>query len=258
MKKVKYVYYGGFIKSTTWGIKSDLYTTLQPYIDQGIDVTKPSVFVLSYEEFLSKDLNNQNYYNAFRSMTENLTGGIYNSSKEIINRMYDICNKIKNTQQLDWFDLSFCDLLLNPFAFSFYYTNTKQNNEWPSGVIFCLKDRIDKDAENVWGNEPYYCWRGSQAILCDNAEQVRACIRGMFKKISSKEDYELFENIFNQFKSLAGNYLEKNKQLLFLDEYGNRTEPNLCQAQIDYIQRKNKQKREYNSPTYEIVEMIPE
>ena len=237
------------------------YFDLQKYIEQGIDVFNPSVNIITFKDVLSKNINERNYYKAFRAMSPFISGASYTTAEEMIDRIYDIYERLGKQQLLDTFDLTFCELIINPFAFSFYYTHHTEfgtSAEWPSGIIFCLKDRLDKDAEYVWGNEPYYFYNDDSVVLCDNVEQVRDCIKLMFKKISSKEDFERFANVFDQFKIIASSYLKQHKQELFLNNFGQFSSEQLNSAQLDYIQNKNKQKIKYTAPTYEIVEKLPE
>ena len=202
MRDIRYVKYEGTVN----GPSDEVVEKLKHDRNSGIDVTKTSVEVISYDEFLSKNIDDRNYYDIFRSMTDNIMGSSTQSSKEMVERMNQICNMIKNQETLDKFDLSFCELLLNPFAFSFYYTTDDSN--WPKGVIFCLKDRLDKDAQYVWGNEPFYYWLGAQAVLFDNVNDVRNAIKGMFQKISNEGTYNRFVEIFGMFKYLAGKYID--------------------------------------------------
>ena len=151
---------------------------------------------------------------------------------------------LENNQLLNRFDLSFCELLLNPFAFSFYYTT--EESTWPKGVIFCLNDRLDKDAEFVWGNEPLFYWLGAQAILFDNVDELRNSVKGMFKKISSEDTFNKFKEIFPKFKSLADKYLIKHKQELFYDDSGDLipVEDKLMPSQLDYLENLKQHNKE--------------
>jgi len=215
MKDIRYVKYTGSIRKTA----DEIALQLKHDQELGIDIQKPSVEVISYDEFLSKNIDDKNYYNIYRSMTDNIVGSSTLSSEEMLERIINICNLLKNKKPLDGFDLSFCELLLNPNAFSFYYTT--EDSSWPKGVIFCLKEKLDDDAQKVWGNEPFYYWRGAQAVLFDDINKLRKSIKGMFQKISNKDIYDKFNEIFGEFRYLAGKYIVDHKGSLLDDEINN-------------------------------------
>ncbi len=216
MKDIRYPTY----PATVHQIADEVAVKLEQDKKLGIDIDKPSVEVITYNDFLTKSINDKNYYNIFRSMTENIMGSNILSADETVNRMFNISQRLENNCSLNSFDLLFCELLINPFAFSFYYTTEDIN--WPKGVIFCLNERLDKDAQYVWGNEPFYYWLGAQAVLFENVEDLRNAVIGMFKKISSEDTFNKFKVIYPKFKCLSSKYLDEHKQELLydnLDEY---------------------------------------
>ena len=231
MKDIRYPTYS----ATVHRIADDIVDKLEQDKQLGISIGKPSVEVITYNDFLTKSIDNKNYYNMFRSMTENIVGNNLLSADETINRMFNISHRLENNYSLDNFDLSFCELLLNPFAFSFYYITEDIN--WPKGVIFCLNDRLNQDAQYVWGNEPFYYWRGAQAVLFENVEDLRSAIIGMFKKISSEDTFNKFKVIYPKFKSLSSKYLDEHKQELFYDDLSDRKSLAECLTppQLDYL-----------------------
>lgn len=242
MKDIRYPTYS----ATVHRIADDVVDKLEQDKQLEINIGKPSVEIITYNELLAKNIDYKNYYNTFRAMTENIIGNNLLSADETINRMFDIYCRLENNHLLDTFDLSFCELLLNPFAFSFYYTTEDIN--WPKGVIFCLKDRLNQDAQYVWGNEPFYYWRGSQAVLFENVGDLRNAIKGMFKKISSEDTFNKFKAIYPKFKSLASKYLDEHKQELFYDDFGDTDSvaEYLTPPQLDYLNSLNNKSRTRN------------
>jgi len=201
----------------------------------------PSVEVISYSDFLSKDVDNRikNDGVFIRTLTENIAVDTTISAKDMIDMMYRITNALTNNQQIDIFDLYFCEQLLNPIIFS--CSNLDQhrdtsNGGWYDCLVFCLNDRLSSDMCYVCGNEPFYFWNGSQAVVFENINDLRNSIKDLFKKISTEDTFDKFKAIYPKFKSIAGKYLVEHKEELYDD--GIITTENLLPPQIDYIKNK--------------------
>ena len=206
----------------------------------------PSVEVISYNDFLSKDVDNsiKNAGIFIRTLTENICVDTCLSSKDMVDRMYRITNALANNEQMDIFDLYFCEQLLNPIIFSCsnldHHIDTT-NGGWYDCLVFCLNNRLSSDMCYVCGNEPFYFWNGAQAVLFDNINDLRNSIKDLFKKISTEDTFNKFKTIYPKFKSLAGKYLVDHKEELYDD--GIITTDKLLPPQIDY----HKHKKQYEA-----------
>lgn len=214
----------------------------------------PSVEVISYSDFLSKDVDDRikNGVVFIRTLTENIAVDTPLSAKDMVDRMYQITNALTNNKQIDIFDLYFCEQLLNPIIFS--CSNLDQHSDttnggWYDCLVFCLNDRLSSDMCYVCGNEPFYFWNGAQAVVFDNINDLRNSIKDLFKKISTKDTFDKFKAIYPKFKSLAGKYLVEHKEELY--DNGIITTDKLLPPQIDYI--KNKKQYEIKCNEDELI-----
>lgn len=209
----------------------------------------PSVEVISYSDFLSKDVDDRIKKGRvfIRTITENIAVDTTLSAKGMVDRMYQITNALTSNKQIDIFDLYFCEQLLNPIIFS--CSNLDQHSDttnggWYDCLVFCLNDRLSSDMQYVCGNEPFYFWNGAQAVVFDNINDLRNSIKDLFKKISTEDTFDKFKAIYPRFKSLAGKYLAEHKEELYDD--GIITTDKLLPPQIDYLNHKKQYENNFN------------
>lgn len=125
----------------------------------------------------------------------------YTPPIKLVERMKEILEKLENNEDLNDFDLVFCEAMANYYSLSVTYCNPRVKN-----IIFCLRDRLAIDPHDLNANTAF-THEIVTVVPLDNEDELRKIFSDIFKRISDQEIYLEFAEIYEKFSVLAVKHL---------------------------------------------------
>lgn len=199
---------------------------LYPHIESNVKI-------LEYDNFLKrKNLNEtessiSSFFTIFTPILET-DFRMYAPLIKLVEKMETILEKLLNNEELDKYELVFCEAITNYYCFSVTYYNRIVKN-----VMFCLRDRILIDPPLLNANTTFH-EEVVTIIPLDNDNELKNVFHDVFKRISDQETYLKFIRIYEQFLVLAEKYLVS---IHFDKIQDSKYEENSCD--LIYLNKKN-------------------